>query len=151
MWHTSGRMHRLCRSQFGVVRSANTEAVRTNKSMCKPAASWADVSRCVLCHLIFLNQRLQPSIGLVGRKWRVSLPFPTRWLLGNILCIEDSGGSSVLVFTQSAHDHNIPVSDNKSWLGFKVKNNSLLTFSPSGSAQQKKVCDAAKALWEHEV
>lgn len=57
----------------------------------------------------------------------------------------------MLVFTQSAHDHNIPVSDNKSWLGFKVKNNSLLTFFPSGSAQQKKVCDAAKALWEHEV
>lgn len=132
-------MHRLCRSLFGDVRWANTEAVRTNKSMCKPAATWAAVSRCVLCHLLmFLYQRLQPSIGLVGRKWRVSLPFPTRWLLGNILCIEDSGGSSVLMFTQSAHDHNIPVSDNKSWLGFKVKNNSLLTFFPSGSAQQKK-------------
>lgn len=26
---------------------------------------------------------------------------PSRWLLGKILCIEDSGGSSALVFTQS--------------------------------------------------
>lgn len=37
----------------------------------------------------------------------------------------------------SSCDHRMMVSDNRSWLWFKVKNNSLLAFFPSGSVEQK--------------
>ena len=38
---------------------------------------------------------------LVGIFYFLSVAAPSHWLLGKILCIEDSGGSSALMFTQS--------------------------------------------------
>lgn len=46
------------------------------------------------------------------------------------------------VNSSSSCDHKIMVSDNRSWLRFKVKNNSLLVFSPLGLWSKKSV------IWE---
>lgn len=93
---------------------------------------------------------------LMGILFFPSVKVPSCWLLGKILCIEHSGGSSALVYTVnscSSCDHKIMVSDNRSWLWFKVKNNSLLTFFPLWVCGAKSLWfgKAAKALWEQEV
>ena len=101
---------------------------------------------------IKMNKRL---VGILSFP-RVKVP--SCWLLGKILCIEDSGGSSALVYTVnwcSSCDYKIMVSDTTSWFWFKVKNNSLLTFSPLCLRREKKKSlwfgTAAKTLWEQEV
>lgn len=67
--------------------------------------------------------------------WKDSL----HWRLRRELC-----SGVYTVNSCSSCDHKMMVSDNRSWLRFKVKNNSLLTFSPLG-LWSKKVWDL---IWE---
>lgn len=100
---------KICYLTISVWRWADTEAVQI-----QAGNGFAGV-RCVLCHY-FIKSYFSTN-AWVGRKcranWWESSAFHS---LGKLLCIEDSGGNSVLVFIHSTCDHNIPVSDNKIWL-----------------------------------